>query len=87
MPLPDAEAVLGLGADVPVCLGGTFFELAHVKNRVNEYCAFATDLGIGMLEVSDGSIEMEKGEKLRYIETLAKDFRVLSEYGYVVSGF
>lgn len=68
-------------AGVPVCLGGTFFELAHVKNRVKEYCAFARDLGIGMLEVSDGSIEMEKGEKLRYIESLARDFRVLSEYG------
>lgn len=68
-------------AGVPVCLGGTFFELAHVKNRVNEYCAFARDLGITMLEVSDGSVEMERAEKLSYIETLAKDFRVLSEYG------
>lgn len=66
---------------VPVCFGGTFFEIAYLQGKVDEYIAFAKDLGIGMMEISDGSIEMPAEEKLRCIERFAREFRVLSEFG------
>ena len=39
------------------------------------------DKGIGLIEVSDGVLEIPTADKLGYIERLAKDFRVLSEVG------
>jgi len=67
--------------DIPVCLGGTLFELAYIHNRLDEYTAFAKDHGIHMIEISDGTIDMEQTEKLSCIENMAKHFKVLSEYG------
>lgn len=66
---------------IRVCLGGTFFEVAHVQNKTEEYASFMKDLNIDLVEISDGTIDMEHTEKLRYIEQFAKDFTVLSEYG------
>ena len=70
-----------LDAGIPVCLGGTLFELAHLQNRIEQYLDFARELGVTSIEVSDGSIELPQDRKLRYIEEFAKEFRVLSEYG------
>lgn len=66
---------------VDIYCGGSLFELALRRNRVDDYVAFLKDHGIAMIEVSDGVIEVEASEKLRYIERLARDFRVLSEVG------
>lgn len=68
-------------AGIPVCLGGTFFELAHQQNRIDKYLEFAKYVGVSSVEVSDGSIDMPQETKLDYIRTFAKQFRVLSEYG------
>jgi phosphosulfolactate synthase len=38
-------------------------------------------LGLTHIEVSDGAITLDHDEKLRYIESLARDFTVLSEVG------
>jgi len=66
---------------MPVCFGGTFFELAYLQNKLDNYEHFMRDHGIGMMEISDGSIEMPPDEKLRCIERFARDFKVLSEFG------
>jgi len=66
---------------VPVCLGGTFFELAYLKGKIKEYRAVAVELGLDMIEISDGTVNMLEADKLRLISEFAKDFRVLSEYG------
>jgi phosphosulfolactate synthase len=66
---------------IEVCCGGSLFELAAQRHRVDDYVAFLKDHGFHLVEISDGVIEMEAREKLRYIERLARDFRVLSEVG------
>lgn len=66
---------------IPVCLGGTFFELAHVHGKIKEYRDMVGQLGLGIVEVSDGTIEMPSEQKLAYIREFARDFKVLSEFG------
>ena len=68
-------------AGINVCFGGTFFEYAYIKNKLDDYEAWMRDLGINTVEVSNGTIEMEIKEKLRLIERFSKNFTVLSEVG------
>ena len=67
--------------DIPVCLGGTAFEFAYLNNKVDEFVDILNDLGLEMLEVSDGTVEISRKEKLKAIEKLSKNFKVLSEFG------
>lgn len=67
--------------DIQVCCGGSLFELAVRRGKVDEYVAFLKDHGFRLVEISDGVIDMPAADKLRYIERLAKDFTVLSEVG------
>ena len=41
-------------AAVDVCSGGTFLEIAFAQNRVREFLDGARDLGLAMVEVSNG---------------------------------
>ncbi len=66
---------------VPVVLGGTLLEVALGQGRFDEWRRWVSDLGLTHVEVSDGAITLDHDEKLRFIETLAKDFTVLSEVG------
>ncbi len=77
----DAKVELCRRNNVDAYCGGSLFELAVARNKVDEYVAFLRDSGIKVVEVSDGVIELSPDEKLRYIERLAKDFKVLSEVG------
>ncbi len=65
----------------PVVIGGTFFEVVYVKGKVDEYKRWLTDLGLTHVEISDGTVEMPREEKLELIADLARDFTVLSEVG------
>lgn len=67
--------------DIDIYCGGSLFELAVKRNKVDDYVAFLKDRGIKLVEVSDGVIELPAADKLRYIERLAKEFKVLSEVG------
>jgi len=66
---------------IAVCCGGSFFELAVHRKKLNEYIAFLQDHDFKHVEVSDGTIQIPLAEKLRYIERLAKHFTVFSEVG------
>jgi len=66
---------------VAICCGGSLFEVAYLRNRVDDYVGFLKEHGLSLVEISDGVVEMPTVEKLRGIERLAKDFRVLSEVG------
>lgn len=68
-------------AEIPVCLGGTLFELAFVQEKVKELLDWAEDFGISMIEVSDGSVEIEHQRKLDAISSIAERFTVVSEFG------
>lgn len=77
----DAKLAALCKAGIQVCCGGSLFELAVHRNKLDEYVAFLRDRGFELVEVSDGTIEIPAAEKLRHIERLAKHFRVLSEVG------
>jgi phosphosulfolactate synthase len=66
---------------VPVCFGGTFFEVCLRQNKLEEYLASVRELGMDCLEVSDGTIAMREEDKLDLLRRLTKEFRVLSEVG------
>jgi len=68
-------------ADMKVYLGGTLFEAFVARGMFDDYRKLLDNLGLKMVEVSDGSIHLPHDEKLEYISKLAKDFTVLSEVG------
>jgi phosphosulfolactate synthase len=68
-------------AGMKVYLGGTLFEAFVVRNKIDAYKKYVSDLNLTTLEVSDGSINIAHDIKCGWIEDLAKDFTVLSEVG------
>ena len=66
---------------IPVVFGGTLTELAIAQGRLDRMVAWLHELGLEHIEVSDGTITIEHERKLEMIETLAKEFTVLSEVG------
>jgi len=68
-------------AGIPVVLGGTFWEVCVVQQKLDEWRRWVTDLGLRHVEVSDGTISIPHDVKLEHISALAQDFVVLSEVG------
>lgn len=69
-------------AGITVCTGGTFLEVAYAQRRVDEFLAGARELGLGMVEVSNGVHPMSQAEKLELIRRVRRaGFRVWSEVG------
>lgn len=77
----DAKIDLCQQRGIDIYCGGSLFELALQRGKVDDYVAYLKDRDIRLIEVSDGVIELPAEEKLRYIERLAKHFKVLSEVG------
>jgi phosphosulfolactate synthase len=78
---PNLRRKLEVLRDKPVVIGGTFFEVVYVKDKVDEYKRWLADLGLTHVEISDGTVEIPRDEKLELIADLARDFTVLSEVG------
>ncbi|MFZ4755186.1 MAG: phosphosulfolactate synthase [Miltoncostaeaceae bacterium] len=68
-------------ADIAVVLGGTFWEVCYVQNKLDDWRRWVSDLGLRHVEVSDGTVTLPHERKLEYIAELAQDFTVLSEVG------
>jgi phosphosulfolactate synthase len=68
-------------AGIKVYVGGTLLEAFVIRDKFDDYRKYISDLGCDAAEVSDGSIELNHDKKCEYINTLAKDFTVLSEVG------
>jgi phosphosulfolactate synthase len=66
--------------------GGTLFEAFIARNRFDEYRKFVADSGVETAEISDGVLPMDHDLKCRYIQTLSKDFTILSEVGTKLKG-
>ena len=66
--------------------GGTLFEMFFVRGRFEDYRRFVKESGLDTVEVSDGTIKMDHDEKIKCIEVLAREYRVLSETGTKVRG-
>jgi phosphosulfolactate synthase len=78
---PNLRRKLEVLAGKRVVLGGTFFEVVFARGKLDEYKSWLTDLGIGHVEISDGTVEIPRERKLELIADFARDFTVLSEVG------
>lgn len=67
--------------NIPVSLGGTFFELAYLQNKLPELKEHLLELDIQYLEISDGTVEFSLEKKVKLIKEFTNDFKVLSEVG------
>lgn len=61
--------------------GGTLFEAFVIRNMFSEYIEFLDKYEVTLVEVSDGSYDIEQKRKLEYISILAEKFTVISEVG------
>jgi phosphosulfolactate synthase len=77
----NLERKLDVLRGTPVVLGGTFFEVVYVKDKLDEYKQWLNELGLTHVEISDGTIDIPRERKLELIADFARDFTVLSEVG------
>ncbi|MDR0900083.1 MAG: phosphosulfolactate synthase [Methanobrevibacter sp.] len=68
--------------DIIPYTGGTLFEIAYINDKIEELLKETKELGFTAIEISDGSTDMKREEKLDFI-SIAKEegFYVLSEVG------
>jgi phosphosulfolactate synthase len=65
----------------PVVCGGTLFEAAVARDRLDEYKRWLVDQRFRHVEISDGTIDLPRERKLELVADFARDFTVLSEVG------
>jgi phosphosulfolactate synthase len=78
---PNLKRKLDVLREKPVVIGGTFFEVVYVKDKLDEYKNWLSELGLAHVEISDGTVEIPRERKLELIADFARDFTVLSEVG------
>jgi phosphosulfolactate synthase len=77
----DRKISIYKNAGVIPYFGGTLFEAFIVRNMFDEFVRLLDKFGIEMVEVSDGSYDIEHSKKLEYISRLAEKRTVISEVG------
>ena len=68
-------------ANIKICLGGTLFEFAYCQNKLADFKKILQDINAELVEISDGSIDIPREEKLKLITEYSENFKVLSEFG------
>jgi phosphosulfolactate synthase len=61
--------------------GGTLFEAFIIRDMFDDYVRFVEEHEIELVEISDGSYDIEHSRKLDYINRMAKKVTVISEVG------
>jgi phosphosulfolactate synthase len=61
--------------------GGTLFEAFIIRDMFDDFIRFVEENGIELVEISDGSYDIEHTRKLDYISRMAKRVTVISEVG------
>ena len=64
-----------------VYAGGTLFEAFAIRDQLDDYKKYLNVIDLKMVEISDGSMQMEHEKKCNIIQDFAKDFKVISEVG------
>jgi phosphosulfolactate synthase len=64
-----------------VYAGGTLFEAFAIRNQLDDYKKYLNNIGLDMVEISDGSMELNHYKKCEIISDFSKDFKVISEVG------
>ena len=67
--------------ETPVVCGGTLFEAVYARDKIDDFKGWLTEYRFSHVEISDGTIEIPRDEKLDLIRDFARDFTVLSEVG------
>jgi len=73
-------------ANIKVYLGGTLFEAFFIRDRFDDFRKYIDQLGLDTIEISDGSMTIDHDTKCEYINSLSKQYTVLSEVGSKESG-
>jgi phosphosulfolactate synthase len=68
-------------ADKRVVVGGTFFEAMYATGNLDAYRKWLGRHEFDTVEISDGTVDIERDRKLELIEELARDYTVISEVG------
>ena len=68
--------------DTPVVCGGTLFEAVYGRRKLDEFKTWLKEFRFSHVEISDGTLEIPRDEKLELITDFARDFVVLSEVGF-----
>lgn len=66
--------------------GGTLFEAFYIRGMFEEYRRFIAAHNLDLVEVSDGTVNIEHDKKLKCIEVLSGEVQVLSEVGSKLAG-
>jgi phosphosulfolactate synthase len=77
----EKKIALYRSLETPVVCGGTLFEAAVARGKLDEYRIWLVENRFSHVEVSDGTIELPRERKLELIGELAQDFVVMSEVG------
>jgi phosphosulfolactate synthase len=67
--------------ETPGVCGGTLFEAALAREKLEEYRQWLAHHRFSHVEISDGTIDIARERKLELISELSKDFVVMSEVG------
>lgn len=73
-------------AGIKPYLGGTLFEAFIVRGMFTEFQKLVDKLNLDLVEVSDGTLEMDHSAKCEYINELTKQVTVISEVGSKQAG-
>jgi phosphosulfolactate synthase len=68
-------------AGIAICPGGTLLEIAFAQGKVDPYVEWLHELGIDHVEVSNGSLPMDRERKAELVRRLAGEFTVVAEVG------
>ena len=67
--------------DTPIVCGGTLFEAVYARGKIDGFKRWLEHFRFSHVEVSDGTLDIPRDEKLELIADFARDFTVLSEVG------
>ncbi len=68
-------------AGIKPFLGGTLFEIFKARGLLDDFRRMVEKYNLDLVEISDGSMEIEHEEKLKIINDFSKNFTVMSEVG------
>jgi len=80
---PEVDKKLSIykSSGVVPYFGGTLFEAFIIRNMFKEFVEFLDKHEVELVEVSDGSYDIDHNRKLEYISKLAERGTVISEVG------
>ena len=66
--------------------GGTLFEVFFIRNKFDDFRRMIAKYKLDLVEISDGSMNMDHDKKLEAIQAMSKEVTVISEVGSKVKG-